>query len=85
MSGRRAKSSQEPSNQFQRIYNGKNELWALRLENFQFIFNGRNTKCANEFLTGYRFSAVTNLPMLFILSGVSARTLEQNIAVTAFF
>jgi len=43
------------------------------------------TKCANEFLTGYRYPAVTNLPMLFTLSGVSARILEQNIAVTAFF
>ena len=40
----RVHCTQEPSNQFQRIHNWKNELQALRLEKFQFTFNQRNYK-----------------------------------------
>ena len=64
---------------------GKTSFRLFAWKNFSSPSIDATTKCANEFLTGYRYPAVTNLPMLFTLSGVSARTLEQNIAVTAFF
>ena len=64
---------------------GKTSFRLFAWKNFNSPSIIATTKCANEFLTGYRYPAVTNLPMLLTLSGVSARTLEQNIAVTAFF
>jgi len=47
----RVRCTNEPSNQFQRIHKWKNELQALRLENFNSPSIIATTKCANEFLT----------------------------------